>query len=255
MATLKIVLKNNKKRANGTYPLALRITHKGRSKYIFLKEFVKAEEWDSIAERVTKTVRNRSLLNNILAKRKLEVDNVILEFERRSDSYSVDDILNKLNSADKELYFDDLAEEMISKMGRQNSMNYRDTEFFRLNIIKRYNKNKKIKLGDLTESYLMKFVEHFKNVDVKSPNTIHKYVSLMQRVYRRALREEIIKGSDRHFERVLATIKKQPTEKVYLSIDEIQKIHDLELNEDSTINDVRNIWLFSFYLAGMRLET
>ena len=55
MATIKIVLRRNKQRKDGSIPLALRITQNGIPKYKFLGQYVFEKDWDDEKKKARKS--------------------------------------------------------------------------------------------------------------------------------------------------------------------------------------------------------
>ena len=84
MATVKIILRKEQ-RANGTYPLALRITQDRKTSYIYLNYSIKEEDWDSVNHLVKKSHPNSKRLNNFLLKKLSEASNTSLQIETEKE--------------------------------------------------------------------------------------------------------------------------------------------------------------------------
>ena len=55
MATVKIVLRKNYRKKDGTFPIALRLTQYRKSKFLFTGEYILEKDWDEtkgLAKRV-----------------------------------------------------------------------------------------------------------------------------------------------------------------------------------------------------------
>jgi len=49
-------------------------------------------------------------------------------------------------------------------------------------------------------------------------------------------------------------IRIKPTQKIGLTREEIKRIENVELDKNSAICHTRNVWLFSYYFAGIRIS-
>lgn len=68
MASLKVLLRKNKKKSDQTCPLALRITHNRKTRYIFLGQYILEKHWNEDTQRVKKSHPNSARLNNLILK-------------------------------------------------------------------------------------------------------------------------------------------------------------------------------------------
>ena len=121
-------------------------------------------------------------------------------------------------------------------------------------------KNKKADLpfAELSPALLSKFKSYLHTLHNKRepekmlhPNTIALNLRIFKTIVNRAIQENLItpeKNPFLSFEN--KTIK---TTKEKLTDEELERIKNLELEEGSRIWDARNIFLFSFYCAGIRI--
>lgn len=76
MATTKLYLAVNRRRADGTSPLMLAVNHRSRTAYHYLGITLLPSQWDKRTARVLNHP-SKALLNNVITRRKLAVDELL----------------------------------------------------------------------------------------------------------------------------------------------------------------------------------
>ena len=69
MANIKIVLRKNMIKKDGTIPLAIRISANYKTNYKWLGQYVLAKDWDKVAGQAKRSHPNYKMLNNFLLKK------------------------------------------------------------------------------------------------------------------------------------------------------------------------------------------
>ena len=77
MATVKILLRKNYQKKDGTFPIALRLTKDRKSKFLFTGEYILEKDWDEIKGLAKKSHPNSSRLNNMLLKKVTEAHDML----------------------------------------------------------------------------------------------------------------------------------------------------------------------------------
>ena len=83
MATVKIVLRKNYKKKNGSFPIVLRLTKDRKTKFLFTGEYILEKDWDETRGLAKKSHPNSSRLNNMLLKKVSEAHDLALEVEAK----------------------------------------------------------------------------------------------------------------------------------------------------------------------------
>ncbi|MDL5515081.1 Arm DNA-binding domain-containing protein, partial [Arenibacter sp. M-2] len=105
MATVKIVLRKNYRKKDGTFPIALRLTQNRKSKFLFTGEYILEKDWDETKGLAKKSYLNSSRLNNMLLKKVSEAHNMALEMEASTENQSVSTLAKKILGEDKFDFF------------------------------------------------------------------------------------------------------------------------------------------------------
>ncbi|HHV04142.1 MAG TPA: site-specific integrase [Bacteroidales bacterium] len=263
MATFAFEVKNRRNRA-GKFPVYLRITQNRKHKRIKttievsrLNDFnpnAKQENW------IKKQEPNYKKWNDILAK----------ELEKSKDAF------RKLE--EEGLATSEAMASVITNKGKPTSfLDYarkRTMEIFAEGGIRNWKKYngfcnkledflKEQKAGDLTfaelspallsefKSYLHTLHNIREPEKMLHPNTIALNLRIFKTITSKAVKEGLIKMEKNPF--LSFENKTIKTTKEKLTDEELQRIRDLDLQEGSRIWDARNIFLFSFYCAGIRI--
>ena len=108
---------------------------------------------------------------------------------------------------------------------------------------------------DITTSFLENFKTFCKShLGQQKTRTITNQLILIRTVYNLAIKEGIAEEKFYPFAGEKEKIRIQSGNKIGLNIDEIKSIEDLELEPQTSIWHTKNIYLFSYYFAGVRIS-
>jgi integrase/recombinase XerD len=242
MANLKYILREKSKREDGTCPIFLRITAHGRAAYLSTKIYITPEQWDKQKQRVNRKNAACGEYNQRLKDfmRKVEKFN--------EDEKTVRDIKITLrgNGGNDFVEYAEGVIESVRKRGQYWNAKNMNTALMKLI---EFNKAGYIPFKSITTEYLRHFNDYLIDLGNKT-NTRTKNLGSLKRIFSIAETEKKVKRDDNPFREI--KLKKVRSDKQKLSIEEIQKIEELELPEQSLIWHVRNYFLFSFYTGGTR---
>ncbi len=253
MASAKVVLRK-KKNKDGTFPLVLRVTKDRRTSYIYLGKNVQEKEWDAVHHKVKRSHPSYKRLNNFLLKKLTEAQNIILDFELKQKDFSVEELKRQLTSeknkdtffVQADLYFDTL----------QQAQNYNRLTAERpaINHFQRFLKGKDITFSDITISLLERFKAYLSGSIKVSERTAVNYLIIIRTLYKRAIKNGIADKQYYPFGQDKFHVKKPDSLKIGLTEEEVKRLESVELKVGSFEHHVRNLWLYSFYFAGMRVS-
>lgn len=252
MATVKIVLRQRQSK-NGTFPLALRITKDRKTSFIHLGHSLKEEEWDSDKQRVKKGHPNSTRLNNYLVKKLSEATDKSLELETNKDNVSSFAVKQKIKPTGGQTFFAqaDLYLENLRQAGKYNRYT---ADKPRVKHFKDFLHGRDISFSDITISVLERFQVYLKATLSISERTIVNHLIVIRSIFSQAIKAEIIDQKYYPFGSSKIRIQFPQSSKVGLAPKEVKALEKLVLPENSFENHCRNLWLFSFYLAGMRVS-
>jgi integrase len=252
MASLKIILRK-KTNKDGRYPLAIRITKDRTSSYIYLGHSVAKEQWDAVNQRVKRSHPNSARLNNLLSTKFAEANNKLLDLETQKNDISSRAIKGGLRSAKEGTFFKQSGI-YLENLKTTGKFNRRSADAPRVNRFREFLYNMDITFAEITPTLLRKFKAYLKGTRNVSERTIVNHLIVIRTIFNQAIASNIVDRKYYPFGKGKIVIRFPDSLKIGLTETELRKIETLDLAEDSTNNHVRNLWLFSFYLAGMRVS-
>ncbi len=248
-STLKIVLRK-KKNKNSTLPLAIRITKDRKTSFIHLGISLKENDWDEVASRVKKSHANSVRLNALLLKKLAEATDHSLELETTKTAISAQAVKQKVRPltgssffAQSKLYLDSLKE-----AGKYNRYT---PDKSRIENFKAYLKHDHA-FQDLTVPLIERFKNYVVSTLKQSERSAVNHLVVIRSVFSFAIAGGQVDERYYPFGKGKIAIKFPDSNKVGLNEDDIDALETAELKGKA--NHARNLWLFSYYFAGMRVS-
>lgn len=257
MATVKIVLRK-KPNKDGTLPLCLRITKDRKTSFIHLGYSLKEKDWDAESQKVKRTYPNHVRMNNFILKKLSEATDNSLELEASSSSVTVKAVREKLKP-NTGLSFFCQADNFLEQLKSQGKYNQYTSDKPRIEHFKDFLGNNDIAFADITVGLLERFRSYLKklkpysNRPHLSERTIMNHFVVLRSVYAHARKNGVITKEQSPFGENGIKIKFPDSLKVGLTIEEVSQLENAELTDPAAIH-ARNLWLFSFYFAGIRVS-
>lgn len=200
------------------------IASQRNKRYPFLLSIRERIRWD--LERLTKITRK---LDNIGMSYK--VDDIIDEFDRYADDYSLFNFMERL----------------IIRLKQNGKVRTSETYAAALNSFKRFREDEDIML-DCLNTEVMEAYQAWHQQRGVAPNTISFYTRIIRAVYNRAVEEELTENRY-PFRHVYTGVDK--TIKRALPLAVIKKIKALDLSLVPCLDFARDMFILSFMLRGM----
>lgn len=243
------ICRRNRPTKDGSSPLAIRITEGEKSTYIYTGFSVKALDWDAKGKKVRKSHPNSTRLNNLLLKKLAEVNDLYLEMRTKEASSSALAVKTKLDT-DRDGSFFALAEKHLEHLKTAGKYSRHRTEEARVKIFRKF-VGSDIPFSGVTVSLLEDFKAHLLGKRKVKERTVANYLITIRTIYNQAIQYGQADKNAYPFGRGKVTIKFPDSLKIGLTVEEIQRMEDAEL--DGYEKHARNVWLLSYYLAGMRM--
>ena len=276
MATVKIVLRK-KKNQNGTSPLALRITKDRKTSFIHLGYHILEKDWDATTQRVRKSHSNAARLNNILMKKLADASNVVLEIDAQEKELSSNALKRKIKPSSDSMFFQ--ADTYLLQLKKAGNFNVWQSRRSLIRIFKEFVLGTDAILDDLPlksrsrkrisrqrilpgsdvpfrqidVSLINRFKVYLKADRVISDMSIMNYMAMIQKVFLQAIADGVVEEKFLPFGKDKIRIKRPESQKIGLLREDVEKLETVELLHPSH-QQVRDLWLISFYFAGMRVS-
>lgn len=293
MASIKIVLRKNMMKKDGTIPLAIRISENYKTNYKWLGQYIFEKDWDKVSGMAKRTHPNHKKLNNFLMKKLIEVND--LYFETKDESITPKQAKQKLKGpGGSKSFFTVAAERVKSKYDRRTfsvakselSILYNIEEFLNLKSssstkdiiagikqrrrnrvsksrkgeysfldgINHFKKNKNLKFRDIDQAFLERYKTFCSAYLNQKTRTISNQLIFIRTLFNIAIKDGIVASKFYPFAGEKEKIRIGSGNKIGLTVEEVEKIESLELEPQSSIWHTHNIWLISFYFAGIRIS-
>lgn len=251
MATVKIVLRKNYQKKDGTFPIALRLTKDRKTKFLFTGEYILDKDWDKTKGLARKSHPNSARLNNMLRKKITEAHDMALEIESSEKKQSVTTIAKKIVGEDKYDFFK-VSEAFLLNLLKRKKFNQHYNQEKRLSIFKSFLGSKELSFTDLDVSLLKKFEAYLLYERKVAPRTAINYLLLIRTIYNFARKEYQVDDRNYPFGKGKIQIKFPESEKIGLNRAEVQLLETAEGLTPAQQHAVHT-WLMSFYFAGIRV--
>lgn len=253
MSSVQLVLVKHKKRKNGKIPIAIRLIKNRKPSYIFTGETIYERDWDDIGKKAKKSHSNYNRLNNLLLKKLSEAHAALLETEISEENLTTKQIKKRVKS-DGHTSFFEFAEVRIQSKWDEGIYSVSRAEQSILNNIKKFHKKESLSFQDITTSFLSRFKTFCKSKLNQSPRTISNQLIFIRTLFNKAISDGLVDQKFYPFSGDKEKIRLTSGHKIGLTRDEINKIENLELEEESSAWHTKNVWLFAFYFAGIRIS-
>jgi len=250
-ANAKIVLRKKSNR-EGLYPLAIRITKNRRSTYQYIGHYIELEDWDEKNIRVKKSNINADNLNSLLSLKLSEANKALITLQSEKKDASANQIKKEIYSSGKNLTFFELAQEHLDELESSEKLNRLSTDSALVNYLLKFHKSKQLSFQEIDERFLKKLMMYLKVKHSLAETSIMNILVLIRLLFNRAITQKIVSRELYPFGTDKIRIRFPETTKVGLNIFEIRKIESLDDLSPSELH-TRNVWLYSFNFAGMRV--
>lgn len=257
MGTLKVILKKDKKK-NGTYPLMIRITKDRKTTYLKIGHDILLKDWDPIAQRVKKSHPNSTRLNNLISNKYTEAENKYLEIEVQKQDLSSASIKTKIQG-NKAATFSKQSQIYLDQLKKSGKYNRYSADAPRVERFKEFLKENQFKDGDINLSeidipMLKKFKAYLKSTRTITERTIINHLVVIRSIFSQAIAGKLVDSKHYPFGKGKILIKFPDSIKIGLTREEVEALENLDLPHFSKPDHARNLWLFSYYFAGMRVS-
>ena len=250
MGSVQIVLRK-KPNSQGKYPLAIRITKNRKSSFIHTGQYINHDFWDSSNHKVKRSHPNSKMINHFLLKKLSEANERLLQSEISNKDTSLRNIKKDIIGIEKE-DFGAFAKKYLERLKSRNQYYQFKNEKGRIERFLTYTKKKDLSFDEITPTLLKKFETYLIRHRQVAPRTAVNYMIPIRTIYNQAISDGIADRNKYPFGRGRYQIKFPESDKVGLNIEELQKLegaNDLTTAQQHALN----VWLMSFYFAGMRM--
>lgn len=250
MATIQAVLRN-KPNPRLLYPIAIRMTKDRKTSFIYIGQYIEKKQWDERNGNVRKSHPDAMSINQLILTKLSEANKRLLNAESESKYQSVKTVKTSIVRNERFDFFS-AVQIQIDRIKERGQFHQADVVKQRMNRFKAFAKADKLHFNEITVDLLKRFEAYLKN-DIKlAHRTVVNYMIAIRTIYNIAIGEKWAEHNFYPFGRGGYTIKILESQKIGLSIEEIQLLESLE-DISPAQRHALNVWLISFYFAGIRV--
>ncbi len=253
MASIKIILRVNKPNKESKLPLCIQIIKDRKKSLIHLGQYLHPDEWDTTKQRVKASHPNQKELNKFILKKITEANGRFLELETQKPNLTPQAIRNSLKTKSKSTFFGQ-AELYLETLKRSGKYNRYSADKPRIQRFKEFIVVDDISFQDITVPLLNRFKAYLKGTRQITERTVVNHLVVIRSIFSQAINDNIIDQKYYPFGKSKIQIKFPDSIKISLSIEEVKKLEEVILPKGSSLEHARNLWLLSFYFAGMRIS-
>lgn len=255
MASVNTVLRN-KTNKQGLHPIVICVTQNRKRALFHTGQYLDKKFWDDSKRVVKKSHPNSKRINNLISSKLSDFNSIMLDcIHTFGENFTLENFksLQKKTSSNNsfftfsERYFDQLEE--AHKHSRVNS------ERPLVKKIKELRNYKDLSFDEITVPYLRSLTAKLRHNNSLSDRSIANILMFIRNLYNRAIDENLANREAYPFGNSKGKIKIKIPEsvKIGLTKEEVLGIENIDLADKQHLNHARNVWLFSYYLAGMRV--
>ena len=260
MASIKAILNKEKpvekdeKIKDKTFPIYIRLHHKQKRKYVSIGRWVKESQWDEEAGLVRKSHTDYVAINAIITKEKKRLNDEVLWHLATEESTDVISGIRKREKKETLNNFFIVSKMYFAQLKKGHKYNRISADEPRINRLKKFNKSGDLKFEDVDVAFLKRFQTYLKSEFECSDRTIMNHLVAIRTLYNYAIREGIADKNFYPFGKDKILIKFPESFKIGLNTQEVNAIEEADFSYSKHLQITKDVWLFSFYLAGIRIS-
>ena len=248
MANLKLLIDTRRVKSDGTFNLIFRITHLRKVYTINSGISLNEKFWNHQGTEVYKSHPNAKRINLKLNKDYFLLQDAILRLDEQFTIEKLRSIFDGDEQNNDVITFKAFADGLIAQMFESkrtgNALVYQTA----VNRFIKFSERDNIKFSEIDYKLLKGFI-HSLEIQGLRINSISNYLRTLRAIFNRAIKEKIVERSEYPFNDL--KIKVEKTQKRAISIDDILKLKNLPVEENSAHWKALNYFFLSYYLIGI----
>ena len=252
MASIKIILKNKANKHN-KYPLYVQIIKDRKKSLMSTGHYVEKDQWDSVKQHVRKSNPEAQTINTSLRDKLANASKKMVELDIEEKDLSTQSIKSEITHKRAKHSFAVYSKLYLDNLEKSKKFNQLSADRPRVDRFTEFIKSDDIDFKQINISLLKNFQAHLKDTRNIGRRTIVNHLVVIRSIFNLAKQDHPALEKYYPFGKGKIQIKFPETKKIGLTSTELKQVEELELDPDSSLHHTRNVWLFAFYFAGMRI--
>lgn len=250
MVTIKLSLDKRKVKKDNTYPICFRIYHEGYSTTKSSKIDVREEHWNENKKCIRKSHPNAATLNKLLVERMNVLQNALSVGKNDVSPDVLKPTLAPKPIKTVQVTVFEFTNSLISELRLDNKIGNAWVYEATVSALAKYHPESKLYFEQIDYKFLDKYNKYLLRGGAK-PNTAFLYLRTLRAIYNKAIKHKVVDRTLYPFHDI--SLKGERTKKRAIDKQLISEIVNLQLPLGSSIRQVRDWFLLSFYLVGISI--
>jgi len=251
MATVSIILREDKIKKDGTAPLHFLIIKDRKKSKITTGISIDPKHWNDQKQMVKPGATNSARINSLLKNKLAELQDKVYEHETISKSLTTKRLKEKIFGKTPSNFFE-FSKKVLVSYDKQKMYGTYDRAKAILNKIEAHNGSRNLMFQDITPDFLESYDTYCRKELNNRTNTVNKDMRFIRKVFNDAIRSELVEIQDSPF--LKYKLKTEKTHRVFLSEGELTAIENVECEKNSRIGFTRDMFVFAAYVGGLRVS-
>ncbi len=253
MATLKLLLYKSNKNKLGQFSLALRITKNGTPKYIHI-EWLDQKYWNAKKSEVRRSHPYAEGINSRAKQKYALAQQLITQFKIERPDFDLKVLVDRIKNNRIEISFFDISKEELDRIFLKKEYSTYNDCFYKNKLFLSFVCSDALSFKEINPKFIKDFIAYLESKDYKK-NVIISNLSFIRKIYNIAIKQKIVSADYYPFgRRHKYKIRGKSSSKIGLVEEELVRFAEVSLPFMSKIWLAQKSFLFSFYLAGMRIS-
>lgn len=249
MATFKALVLLHNKRADGTYNIKIRVTHKRDVKYLPTPFYVTSSQLTRTGKIKDKVILD--LLDNEI----LQLRKKVYEIGFVADSLSLEQLIKRLKTDEDYVSFTDYMQDKINTLGKTRKNDTACVYQTVLNSLLQYNNNKPLFFNEMTKAYMLDYYNYL--LERIKAVTANRYIKTIKTFYDMARRElndeeaDVVVVKYRCFDAIEYEKPSMLESRALETVEEMQAIIDVPYQGVWGVDFAKDMFILSFVCFGI----
>jgi integrase/recombinase XerD len=249
--TLNYYVFTNRVNKRGETSVFLRFTKDRKSSYVNTKIKVPVRYWDQMRQRLKPGYSLATITNVLLEKKMLEVKEKLLNEAMHKNFITSRKAKETIVSKQSHNFFV-LVDQYMNDLNLQGKIGTIDKSKSIFVKFEKFLGSRNISLHDIDEDTLNRFQNELREKYKNKTNTIHSNLKTIRRIFSIAVRKKIITSDADPFKGY--ELRTEKTNRDFLTEDELKRIANLDLKNNSRLEKYRNIFIWTTISGGLRIS-
>ena len=265
---VKAIRIKRRERPDGTAPIWIRVTHKGKVTYTSMEEWVRDDQWDEFASQVVNHKR-KSEINGLIVSKVKELMDTSYELKKKQNGKFTLNQVGKSIEVDSRSFFQfarDWSDRDYNTPDQIRTFKRYLAHLSKLKQFLAFKKSRKLTQQQLNDAHTdprlewfeinVTFLKEFESWMRKKlnngSNTVGSTMKSIRAIYNAAIVEEVADVRLYPFGHRKYVLPSEKTNAEEMTVEELHKLRDLQLVENSGMYNTRSITLCQYLLGGLR---